>query len=98
MFIRAYAPIQEFDNTLMGMLAAVKENLGLAALFCFMAQSDPQLQWVHPPIPKLAKGLWLLTHVDIRNVTRIRTFIDFIAAALKPQLDLLEGKGSNNES
>jgi DNA-binding transcriptional LysR family regulator len=84
-------------NTLMGMLAAVKENLGLAALFCFMAHSEPQLQCAHPPIPELAKDLWLLTHADMRNVTRIRTFIDFIAAALKPRLDLLEAKGSNVE-
>jgi DNA-binding transcriptional LysR family regulator len=81
----------------MGMLAAVKENLGLAALFCFMAHSEPQLQCAHPPIPELAKDLWLLTHADMRNVTRIRTFIDFIAAALKPRLDLLEAKGSNVE-
>ncbi|MEH2411944.1 LysR family transcriptional regulator [Nostoc sp.] len=79
-------------NTLIGILAAVKEHLGIALLYCFMADRDPDLQAVHPPIPKLAKNLWILTHADIRNVTRIRTFIDFIGTALKGNLELLEGR------
>jgi DNA-binding transcriptional LysR family regulator len=78
-------------NTLVGILTAVKEHLGLAILFCFMADADPELQRVHPLIPELAKDLWMLTHEDIRNVTRIRTFIDFMGNALLPKLDLLEG-------
>ncbi len=73
------------------MLAAIKEHLGLALLFCFLADGDEELQQVHPPIPELAKDLWLLTHADIRNVTRIRTFIDFTGTMLKFQQTLLEG-------
>ncbi len=80
-------------NTLMGMLEAVKQNLGLAALPCFMADPDPDLERVHSPLPELAAALWVLTHEDIRNVSRVSAFIDFIASSLKPQIDLLEGKG-----
>ena len=81
-------------NTYVGILAGTKAHLGLATLFCFMADPEPELQRVHSPIAELAKDLWLLTHADIRNVTRIRTFIDFIGTALKSQISLLEGSAS----
>jgi DNA-binding transcriptional LysR family regulator len=84
--------IQYRINTLMGMLEAVKQNLGLAALPCFMADPDPDLERVHSPLPEMATALWVLTHEDIRNVSRVRAFIDFIASSLKPQIDLLEGQ------
>lgn len=83
-------------NTLMGMLEAAKHNLGLVALPCFIADTDPDLHQVRPPLPELAADLWLLTHEDLRNVLRINTFIDFIASSLKPQKDLLEGQRSSS--
>lgn len=84
--------IQYRSNTLMGMLEAVKQNLGLVALPCFIADPDTSLERVRSPLPELATDLWLLTHEDLRNVARVRAFIDFIASSLKPQIDLLEGQ------
>lgn len=79
-------------NTCTGMLAAVKEHLGLAVLPCYAADGDPDLVQVHPPIAGLEKELWILTHEDLRYVARVRAFIDFIASALAPQCALLEGQ------
>ena len=79
-------------NTCTGMLAAVKEHLGLAVLPCYAADGDPDLVQVHPPIAELEKDLWILTHEDLRYVARVRAFIDFIASALAPQCALLEGQ------
>lgn len=76
----------------MGMLEAAKQNLGLAALPCFIADPDPSLERVRSPLSELAADLWLLTHEDIRNVARVRVFIDFVASLLQPQKDLLEGQ------
>jgi DNA-binding transcriptional LysR family regulator len=59
---------------------------------CFLAESEPDLQIVHPPIPELDKGLWILTHDDLRYVARVRTFIDFVAGAIAPHRELLEGR------
>ncbi len=84
--------IQYRINTLMGMLEATKQNLGLAALPCFIADTDPKLYRICSPLPELATDLWLLTHEDLRNVARVRAFIDFIASWLKPYTDLLEGR------
>lgn len=69
-------------NTCAAVLAAVKENLGLAVLPCYVGDAEPDLVQVLSAIASLDKDLWILTHEDLRYVTRIRTFIDFIASAL----------------
>ncbi|WP_036481743.1 hypothetical protein [Myxosarcina sp. GI1] len=54
--------------------------------------SDRALARVSLPIPELEKELWILTHEDLRYVTRIRTFIDFVATFLIQKTELIEGK------
>ena len=79
-------------NTCMGILAAVKANAGLALLSCYLGDSEPNLSRVSLPIPELEKELWILTHEDLRYVTRIRTFIDFVASFLAQKINLIEGQ------
>lgn len=69
-------------NTCAALLATVKANLGLAVLPCYVGDTEPDLVQVMPEIAELEKDLWMLTHEDLRYVTRIRTFIDFVASAL----------------
>lgn len=69
-------------NTCAALLAAVKANLGLAVLPSYVGETEPELVQVLPAIAPLEKDLWILTHEDLRHVTRIKTFIDFIAQAL----------------
>ena len=83
-------------NTCMGILAAVKENIGLALLSCYLGDSDPDLVRLSLPIWELEKQLWVLTHEDLRYVTRIRTFIDFVASFLTSKTELLEGQTNCN--
>ena len=79
-------------NTCMGILSAVKENAGLALLACYLGDSDLDLVRVGMPIPQLEKQLWILTHEDLRYVTRIRTFIDFVASFLTQRIESIEGR------
>lgn len=81
-------------NTCIGILAAAKEDLGLSVLPCYLGDSEPSLEQVHLPIAELEKDLWILTHEDLRYVTRISTFIDFVATSLTQNQDLLEGRMS----
>lgn len=83
-------------NTCMGILAGVQEDLGLGLLPCYLGDSDPNLARVSLPIPELEKQLWILTHEDLRYVTRIRTFIDFFASFLARKIELIEGKIQQN--
>jgi DNA-binding transcriptional LysR family regulator len=83
-------------NSCMGILAAVRENAGLALLSCYLGDLDPHLVRVSLPIPELEKDLWILTHEDLRYVTRIRTFMDFVAYFLTQKIELIEGKADSN--
>lgn len=85
-------------NTCMGMLAAVKANLGLAVLPCFVAEPERDLVRVQPVISDLNKDLWILTHSDLRYVARIRAFIDFVGSALAAQSSLLERHQCEHQS
>lgn len=78
-------------DTLLGMLAAVRDGLGQAVLPCYLAEAEPGLSRVGEPLPELATELWLLTHPDLRRVARIRAFMAFVAEALEVRQALLAG-------
>nr|WP_297459807.1 LysR family transcriptional regulator [uncultured Halomonas sp.] len=73
-------------DTLMGMLMAVRDGIGLAVLPCYLCDGDDRLARIGEPIPELATDLWLLTHPDLRRVARIRAFVDFVAQSVKERL------------
>ncbi len=79
-------------NTLMGMLDATKEAMGLAPLPCFIADPEPTLRRVREPVHDLEVGLWLLTHQDLRQTARVRAFLDFMGREIRTQRDILEGR------
>ena len=80
-------------NSITAAQAAARAGIGLAALPCVLADPDPGLLRVAPFPEDFALDLWLLTHEDLRNTARIRLFLDFMAAALAADADLLEGNG-----
>jgi DNA-binding transcriptional LysR family regulator len=79
-------------NTMAGRLYAARAGIGIAALPCFSADPDPMLVRVTDPIPEMENELWLLTHPDLRNTARIKAFMEFMAASLASDRDLLEGR------
>jgi DNA-binding transcriptional LysR family regulator len=78
-------------NSLLVLRQAAAENLGLAALPCYLGDSSNDLIRVRPPIPAMATALWILTHEDLRRSARVRAFTEFVAAAIARQRPLLEG-------
>lgn len=66
-------------DTLMGMLAAVRDGIGAAVLPCYLCDGGEALTRVGEPISELATDLWLLTHPDLRRTARIRSFMDWVA-------------------
>ena len=83
--------------SLVNQLLAVKAGVGLAVLPCYLGDPEPDLARAFAkPIPELAAELWIVTHADIRNTTRVRAFFDFICDRLARQRDLFEGRSSNN--
>ncbi|MEZ2132950.1 MULTISPECIES: LysR family transcriptional regulator [unclassified Sinorhizobium] len=78
-------------DSLLALRAAARAGMGVAALPCYLADPDPALRRLHPPLPEMEVSLWLLTHPDLRRVARIRTVLDFLASHLVKRRALIEG-------
>lgn len=70
-------------DTGMGMYAAARDGIGLAALPCYLGEDDDTLARIGDPVPALSIDLWLLTHPDLRHTARVRAVLDFVAEALR---------------
>ncbi len=68
-------------NHLGVMAAMAMQGLGLA--FLPVDQYDPELQHLFPVEPQFTGQLWLLTHPDLRQVARVRVFMDFLHGKLR---------------
>lgn len=89
------AHIGMYCNSMRAIAEAVKQDMGVAALPCFLADDDPHLQRLLPPITALYSELWLLMHPALRQTARIRAFVDFMCDALKADKLLFEGEASS---
>ncbi len=70
-------------NGTTGILEAVRANLGVGLLPCWLADEDVELERVLPE-QALAQELWLIVHHDLRRAARVRIVTDFLVAALTP--------------
>lgn len=66
------------NNSVLGLVSAVKSGVGIGPLPTALGDAEPDLVRVLGPIPELTRSWRLLTHPDIRRVPRIATFFDFI--------------------
>jgi len=78
-------------NTVLGLAEAVGNGIGIGHLPNFIADADPGLVRLGPPVPEFSAGLWLLTHPDLRQSARVRVFLDFVAAEISRQRRAIEG-------
>ena len=84
------ARVSTFDSllTMKDMCAA---GAGLAALPCYLGDTDPRLKRVRPPIKEMTTALWVLTHPDLVRAARYRLSLKFMAEALATERPLIEG-------
>lgn len=73
-------------------IGAVRAGIGATRMACFLGDSDPALVRV-PGMPRFDYlPLWILTHADLRQVPRIRAFMEFTAARLRALRPMFEGE------
>ncbi|MAL97272.1 MAG: LysR family transcriptional regulator [Alteromonadaceae bacterium] len=70
-------------DSMLGMQTAMREGTGVGVLPCYLGDMDKALTRLTQPIPELTTQLWLLTHPDLRRVTRVRRFMEVIVEGLK---------------
>lgn len=79
-------------NTLLGMREAALVGMGLTVMPCYLCDPDPRLVRLGEPIPEMESELWSLTHPDLKAVSRIRAFLDFVAGEIVRQRPALAGR------
>ena len=82
-----------FDDVFVQM-AFAKRGLGMAFLPCMMGDLDPGLRRVPDARPVPHTTLWVLTHPDLRDSVRLRSFREYLYDVVSDKLDLIEGRGS----
>ncbi|MEN3930222.1 LysR family transcriptional regulator [Microvirga sp. W0021] len=78
-------------NTVLGVSCAIENGIGIAALPCYLGDTHPALARLTQPLPELETSLWLLTHAELRNSARVRSFMDYFGTELSKQKNRLEG-------
>ncbi len=82
-----------FDDVFVQM-AFAKRGLGMAFLPCMMGDLEPGLQRVPGARPVPHSTLWVLTHPDLRDSVRLRSFREYLYDVVSDKLDLIEGRGA----
>jgi DNA-binding transcriptional LysR family regulator len=72
-------------------ISAVRSGAGIGILHDYAIQRDSLLQIILPSEAFL-RSYWLVTHLDIRDISRIRAVTDFIAAEVAAQRGSFETK------
>lgn len=77
--------------SLVAQFRAVQAGSGIAVLPCFLVAGESDLVRVLPEAVKLVRSFWLVTHSDLRHLSRIRVTADFIAEEVRRNARLFHG-------
>jgi DNA-binding transcriptional LysR family regulator len=72
-------------------LTAIRAGAGRGILPCFIADEDPLLERVSPPVPETSCEYWLIVHRDLRRAACVRAIMDWVQALFKSERDRLAG-------
>jgi DNA-binding transcriptional LysR family regulator len=87
------ARIKHRVDSTVGMQSMARHGLGIAVLPCYTADPDPGLRRILPePLTEGMPDLWILHHPDVRSVSRVSLFAEFIADVITADIDLFEGR------
>ena len=87
-------PVYERLNDVMLQAEAARCGMGLTVLPCFFGDSVAGLRRIPDCEPYLSYDLWMLTHPDLRDAARMRTFRAFVAEVINRKRGLLVGESA----
>lgn len=89
--VAPHAKIVARNNSVLGLVYAVKSGIGVAPLPTALGDSEPDLVRVLGPIAELARIWRLLAHPDVRRTARVSAFFDFIGEEIDALRPILTG-------
>lgn len=78
-----HVPAHGHFNNAMSQAFAVKANLGIASLPCFVGDKLPGIVRIDGAEPFLNYDVWMLSHPDLRDAARHRTFRKFLTQSFE---------------
>lgn len=94
MWLKEVAPEAKMaarNNSVLGLVYAVKSGVGIGPLPTALGDAEPDLVRVLGPIPALSRSWRLLAHADLRRTPRIVAFFDFIIEEREALKSILTG-------
>jgi len=93
-WLNAVAPearIVARNNSVLGLVYAVKSGVGIAPLPTALGDSEEDLVCLFGPIPELTRIWRILVHPDLRHTPRVAAFFDFIVEEIDALKSILTG-------
>lgn len=78
-------------STVVGQVEAAAAGIGFSIMPCFVGDAHASVARCGAAHLDKGRGLWLLTHPDLRHSARVRAFMDFAGAELLRRRKLIEG-------
>jgi len=87
--------VMQVDD-LYSMYCAVKAGIGIARMPCYLPDviANNQVKRLKINIARSTWGIWVLSHIDLRNTAKVRCCREFLSAKLKQKKALFEGEHS----
>lgn len=79
------------NNSVLGLMYAVKSGVGVGPLPTAVADEDADLVRLFGPVPELSRSWRLLAHPDVRRTPRVSAFFDFIVGEREALKSILTG-------
>jgi DNA-binding transcriptional LysR family regulator len=79
------------NNSVLGLVYAVKSGIGVGALPTALGDAEDDLVRVLGPIPELTRIWRVLAHPDVRRTPRVSAFFDFITEEIEALRPILTG-------
>ena len=86
------APVVWRCNSLKNVQAAIRGGLGVSMLPCSTGHADPTLVPCFPPVPEIARPVWLITRRELRRLPHVRALLDAITAHIEANEALFTGR------
>ncbi len=82
--------IPTFQSTsIISQYNAIKSGLGVGILPCFLADKDPELVKILPEQITISRSFWLVTHPEIKRLSRVETVWQYLKHLAASQQGLL---------
>lgn len=72
--------------------AMIRSGAGIGLLHCFVGDADPAFERLLPHQVDVARAYWLVMHRDLRGVSRVKAFVEWLDRLVAQMRPLLVGR------